>query len=148
MKVLVVYDSFYGNTAQVARAIGAVAAGEVEVLSVSEAKPTELRSFDLVIVGSPTQGGRATEAMRAFLASVPALDGASVAVFDTRLEARWVKIFHYAAGKLADELKELGATLAAEPESFIVKGKKGPLVAGELERAAAWGRSLLASSAD
>lgn len=146
MKVLVVYDSLYGNTAQVARAIGDAVAGEAEVLSIGEAKPTELRSYDLVIGGSPTQSGRATEAMRAFLAGIPALDGASVAVFDTRLPARWVKVFGYAAGKIADELKELGATLVAEPEGFIVKGKKGPLAAGELERAAVWARSLLASS--
>jgi flavodoxin I len=148
VKVLVVYDSLYGNTAQVARAIGGAVAGEAEVLSVSEAKPTELRSYDLVVVGSPTQGGRATEAMQAFLAEIPALDGANIAVFDTRLKARWVKVFGYAAGKIADELKELGATFAVEPEGFAVEGKEGPLAAGELERAAAWGRSLLASSAD
>ena len=148
MKVLVVYDSLYGNTAQIARAIGDAVTGEADVLGVGEAKPTELRSYDLVIGGSPTQGGRSTEAMRAFLACVPALNGVRAAVFDTRLKARWVKIFHYAASKIADELKELGATLAVEPEGFVVEGKKGPLVAGELERAAAWGRSLLASFTD
>ena len=90
--------------------------------------------------------GRATEAMRAFLARVPALDGASVAVFDTRLPARWVKIFGFAAGKIADKLQALGATLAAEPEGLVVEGKEGPLAEGELERAAAWARSLPASS--
>jgi len=148
VKVLVVYDSLYGNTTQIARAIGDTVAGETDVLGVGEAKPTELRSYDLVVVGSPTQGGRSTEAIRAFLARVPALNGVSVAAFDTRLKVRWVKIFHYAASKIADELKELGATLAAEPEGFVVEGKKGPLVSGELERAAAWGRNLLASSAD
>ncbi len=142
MKVLVVYDSLYGNTAQVARAIGDAVAGEAEVLGVGEAKPTKLRSFDLVIVGSPTQGGRATEAMRAFLARVPALDGAGVAVFDTRLPARWVKVFGYAAGKTADKLEALGATLTTEPEGFVVEGKEGPLIAGELERAAAWARGV------
>ena len=142
MKVLVVYDSLFGNTAQVARAIGEAVAGEAEVLSVGEAKPTELRSYDLAVVGSPTQGGRPTEAMRAFLARVPALDGASVAVFDTRLPARWVKVFGYAAGKIAARMKSLGATLVAEPEGFIVEGKKGPLADGELERAAVWAKSL------
>jgi flavodoxin len=147
VKTLVVYDSLYGNTAQVARAIGAAVAGEAEVRSVGEAKPTELRSFGLVIVGSPTQGGRATEEMRAFLDRIPALDGAGVAVFDTRLPARWVKVFGYAAGKIADQLKELGASLVAEPEGFVVEGKKGPLVARELERAAAWARDLPSVSA-
>jgi flavodoxin len=142
VKTLVVYDSLYGNTAQVARAIGDAVAGETDVLRVGEVKPSELRSFDLVIVGSPTQGGRATEAMQAFLARVPALEGARAAVFDTRLRARWVKVFGYGAGKIAERMKSLGATLVAEPEGFTVKGKKGPLADGELERAIAWAESL------
>jgi flavodoxin I len=143
VKTLVVYDSLFGNTAQVAEAIGA-AAGESKLLSIGEASPAELGSFDLVFVGAPTQGGRTTDAMQAFLDRVPALNGAKVAVFDTRLRARWVKVFGYAAGKIAEKVKALGATLVAEPEGFIVKGKKGPLAEGELERAAAWAKSLLA----
>ena len=142
MKTLVVYDSQYGNTARVAEAIGAAVAGESRVLRIGEAKPSELGSFDLVIVGAPTQGGRATDAMRAFLDRVPALDGAKVAVFDTRLRARWVKVFGFAAGKIAEKMKLLGATLVVEPEGFIVEGKKGPLAGGELERAAAWAKTL------
>ncbi|MGA9761726.1 MAG: flavodoxin family protein [Gaiellaceae bacterium] len=141
MKTLVVYDSLYGNTAQLAQAIGA-AAGESRVLRVGEAKPSELRAFDLVVIGAPTQGGRATDAMRAFLDRVPALDGARVAAFDTRLRARWVKVFGYAAGRIAGKLKSLGATLVAEPEGFVVEGKEGPLANGELERAAAWVKGL------
>jgi hypothetical protein len=65
-----------------------------------------------------------------------------VAVFDTRLRARWVKVFGYAADRIAEKVKLLGADLIAEPEGFIVKGKKGPLAEGELERAAAWVRGL------
>jgi hypothetical protein len=45
-------------------------------------------------------------------------------------------------------LEALGATLVADPEGFVVKGKEGPLVEDELERAAAWARSLLASSTE
>ena len=142
MKTLVVYDSLYGNTAQVAKAIGAAVAGESQVLRVAQANPSELGSFDLVVVGAPTQGGRATEAMQAFLARVPALEGARVAVFDTRLRAKWVKVFGYAAGKIAERMESLGATLVTEPEGFIVESKKGPLAGGELERAGAWAKDL------
>ena len=142
MKTLVVYDSLYGNTEQVAEAIGAAVAGESQVLRVAQANPSELGSFDLVIVGVPTRGGRATEAMQAFLARVPALEGVRVAVFDTRLRARWVKVFGYAAGKIAERMESLGAILVAEPEGFTVKGKKGPLADGELDRAIAWAKSL------
>lgn len=73
------------------------------------------------------------------------MNGANVAVFDTRLVARWVKVFGYAAGKVADELKALGATLVTEPEGFFVEGKEGPLAESELARATTWARSLLAS---
>jgi flavodoxin len=76
VKVLVVYDSLYGNTAQIARAVGEALAGKAEVRDVGATKPAEVLSFDLVIVGSPTQGGRATDAMRAFLDRIPALGGA------------------------------------------------------------------------
>jgi flavodoxin I len=142
VKTLVVYDTLYGNTAQVAEAVGAAVAGECQILSIDRANTSELGSFDLAIVGAPTQGGRATQAMQAFLVRVPALEGARIAVFDTRLRARWVKVFGYAAGKIAERMKSLGATLVAEPKGFIVEGKKGPLADGELERAAAWARSL------
>jgi len=141
VKTLVVYDSLYGNTAQIAEAIGAAVA-ESRVLRISEAKPSELSSFDRVIIGAPTQGGRASDAMQTFLSGIESLEGVKVAVFDTRLRARWVKVFGYAAGKIAESAKTLGATLIVEPEGFIVEGKEGPLVEGELERAAAWAKNL------
>ncbi|MHB8060547.1 MAG: flavodoxin family protein [Gaiellaceae bacterium] len=142
MKFLVVYDSLYGNTAQLAEAVGAAVVGESQLLRADQANPSELGSFDLLILGAPTQGGRASEAMQAFLDRIPALEGARVAVFDTRLRARWVKVFGYAAEKIAARIKLLGATLATEPQGFVVEGKKGPLAEGELERAAVWAKSL------
>jgi len=56
MKVLIVYDSVYGNTEKVAKAIGDAITGEVKVLRVGELNSSELKTFDLLIVGSPTQG--------------------------------------------------------------------------------------------
>jgi len=55
---------------------------------------------------------------------------------------RWVGIFGYAAGKIADSLKRKGATLVASPEAFFVKGKEGSLKDGELERAASWAKEI------
>jgi hypothetical protein len=48
----------------------------------------------------------------------------------------------YAAGRIASGLTSKGGRLIAKPEGFIVDGKEGPLKEGELERAAAWARSL------
>ena len=148
MKTLVVYDSLHGNTERIAKAIGDALTGEVEVLRVGEVDPSEVKTLDLLFVGSPTHGGRASPAMREFLGKVqaPALEGTNVAAFDTRLSTRWVGIFGYAAGRIAKSLKKKGGTLVLSPEAFYVKGTEGPLKEGELERAAAWAKEIVQST--
>lgn len=146
MKVLVVYDTLYGNTEKIARAIaGAVTPpGAVRILRAGEASTADLESVDVLFVGSPTQGGQATKAMQAFLDNVPAgsLKNMRVAAFDTRMKTKFVKLFGYAAGRIETGLKEKGGTLLS-PGLFVVKGNKGPLEEGEEERAAAWARGIL-----
>jgi len=143
MKALIIYDSMYGNTEKIAQAIGGAIAGDVKVVRVGEVNPSELEAVDLLIVGSPTQGGRPTQAIQDFLdRSSSAIKGINVAAFDTRLSARWPRIFGYAAGRIAGNLKGKGGTLVASPEGFFVKGTKGPLKEGELERAASWAKGI------
>jgi len=144
MKALIVYDSVYGNTEEIARAIGDTITGEVRVLRAGEANPPDLEAIDLIVVGAPTQGGRATAAINEFLARVagPVIKGINVAAFDTRLSKRWVGVFGYAAGRIAKGLKKQGGTLVVPPEGFFVEGTKGPLKEGELERAAAWAKGI------
>ena len=147
MKALIVFDSAYGNTEKIARAVaaGLAPSGDVKVLRAGEANISELESIDLLIVGSPTQGGRPTPAIQDFLnrVSEPAVRGISVAAFDTRISTRWVGIFGYAAGRIAGSLKTKGGTLILSPEGFFVKGTEGPLKEGELDRAASWAREIL-----
>jgi len=147
MKVLVVYDSVYGNTEKIGRAIGGAFTGDVKVLRVGEVEPSELKTVDLFIVGSPTQGGRPTPAIQDFLDKVPEslLKGIKVAAFDTRISAKLVGVFGYAAGRIARNLKGKGGNLVASPEGFFVKGTEGPLKEGELERAADWAKGILES---
>ncbi len=145
MRALVVYDSVYGNTEKIAEAIGgAITGGEVRVLREGEVGPPELENISLLVVGAPTQGGRATPAVRDFLdrVSKAEINGLDAAAFDTRVASKVAKIFGYAAGRIANSLKKKGANLVAEPEGFFVDGTKGPLTEGELERAAAWGKGL------
>jgi flavodoxin I len=148
MKALVVYDSLYGNTEQIAKAIGAAVTGEVKVARVGEADPSELEGIDLLIVGSPTQGGRATQAMQDFLNTIPksSIKGINAALFDTRIPTKFVGIFGYAAGRIAKQMEKDGANLMAPPEGFFVKGTKGPLEEGEEERAANWVKGILERS--
>jgi flavodoxin I len=146
MKALIVYDSVEGNTEKIARAMAdALAPHEMKMARPAEASALDLKSFGLLIVGSPTFGGRPTQPIQAFLTGLPAdgLKGMDVLAFDTRLKAAWVKIFGYAAEKIARILTDKGGKALAPPAGFIVTGSKGPLKDGELERAAGWVKALL-----
>uniref|UniRef100_A0A7C4CAH9 Flavodoxin family protein n=1 Tax=candidate division WOR-3 bacterium TaxID=2052148 RepID=A0A7C4CAH9_UNCW3 len=150
MKALVVYDSFFGNTELVARAV-AESLGAAAV-RVAEAKPEALAGVELLVVGSPTRAFRPSPETLAFLTRIPvgSLAGVRVAGFDTRIaEADMpavlrliVRVFGYAAKPIVARLRRLGGTVAAEPAGFIVKGKEGPLAEGELERAQVWARQI------
>jgi flavodoxin I len=149
MKALIVYNSVYGNTEKIARAVAEaiMPSYEVKVLGAGEANPSELASIDLLIVGSPTHGGRPTPAVQEFFNKVtkPALQGINVAAFDTRITTKLAGVFGYAAGRIARNLKGKGGTLIASPEGFFVTSTKGPLKEGELERAAGWAKGILES---
>jgi flavodoxin len=158
MKTLVVYDSEFGNTEIVARAIGEVlgSKGEVEVRRVGDIQPEGFMELDVLVVGSPTQQFKPTGATSTFLKGIPknSLKGTKVAAFDTRLTveeieetavlAFFVRVFGYAAKPIGDALKKKGGELGIPPEGFLVQGMKGPLVEGELDRAQAWAREILA----
>ena len=144
MKALVVYDSAYGNTEKIAKAIGNAIAGEARVVRASEANLADVNTIDLLIVGSPTYGGKATEPIQDFLGKLPeeSIKGMKVAAFDTRLTGRFVKVFGFAAEKRAESLKVKGGNLVSTSEGFFVKGKKGPLADGEMERAVSWAKDV------
>jgi flavodoxin I len=156
MEALVVHDSVFGNTAQVAQAIGnALGSREgVEVLRVGSVKPERLTGVKLLIVGSPTRGFRPTEGITDFLKSIPSdgLEGVKVAAFDTRLSTSdiespalrfIVKTGGFAAKRIANRLEKSGGDLITPPEGFFVEGREGPLKEGELERAADWARHIM-----
>lgn len=146
MKALIVYDSVHGNTEKIARSISGAITGEVKVLRTGEVNPSDLESIDLLIVGSPTYGGRPTPAMQDFLNKViveRSLRDVDVVAFDTRLTAKWVKIFGFASGKIAGSLEAKGGTLVLSPEGFFVTRSEGPLKEGELERAASWAKKIV-----
>ena len=149
MKTLVVYDSLYGNTEIIARAISDAIPGEVPVLRVEQVNEGDLEHVDLLIIGCPTHGSLPSEAVQGLLERIgsPAREGARAATFDTRLTWGFLERWGgFAAPKIADALKAKGWTLAGEPGGFFVRGlKKGPLKRGEAERATAWAKGLAGS---
>jgi len=161
MRSLVIYESWFGNTQQIAQqvAVALEAEGEVEVLSVGDPLPS-LEDVDLLVVGAPThvhglsgkrsresaldQGGQGQVGVgvRGFIDGLPnGARGPRVAAFDTRAD-KPVWLVGSAARGIARRLREHGYMLAVGPESFCVQGTPGPLEAGELERAAEWGKKL------
>ena len=148
MKVLVVYDSLYGHTAQIAKAIGGAITGEIKILPAGEVRPSDLEALDLLIAGAPTQAARPSPPMKDFLENLPktAVEGINVAAFDTRITTRWLKIIGYAAGKIGKALKKKGGNLLLKAEPFYVTGGKGPLKEGEQERAAQWAKHVIESA--
>ncbi|MBE0695853.1 MAG: flavodoxin family protein [Anaerolineaceae bacterium] len=158
MKTLIVYDSFFGNTEKIAKAIGSALGNseDVSVCQVANLKPEQMQGVDLIIVGSPTRAFRPTKPIQTLLASIPArgLQGVQAAAFDTRISIKevnngflnvMVKLFGYAAEPIAKQLAKKGAALALPAEGFFVKESEGPLKDGELERAADWAKQISAA---
>jgi flavodoxin len=163
MKAMVVYDSQHGNTGKVAKAVGQ-AIGEslgspeqVEVVQVGSVSAVKLAGLELLVVGSPTQRLTATPATTDFLKGIPdrGLEGLKVAAFDTRFTEEYihnikvlpffVRLFGYAAEPIAKRLEKKGGELAVPPEAFYVADTEGPLLDGELDRAAAWAEKIVAA---
>ena len=147
MKTLVTYDSVYGNTEIVARAIAAALPGEVEVQRVGQVQIGGLETIDLLVIGSPTHGAMPTEAAQALVDRIgpPPREGSRVATFDTRLTWPFLERWGgFAASKMAEALEGKGWMIIGEPGGFFVRGlKKGPLKKGEVERASAWAKALV-----
>ncbi len=150
MGTLVVYDSVYGNTEIIARAIADAIPGEVQVQRVGQVDVGALGAFDLLIIGCPTHGALPTEAVQDLIEQIgpPARESARAATFDTRLTWGFLERWGgFAAPKMAAMLEHKGWTIAGQPGGFFVRGlKKGPLKKGEVERAAAWATEFVGSS--
>ena len=165
MQALVVYESFFGNTAAVAHAIAEGIGADASVMTTDDATAEVVADADLVVVGAPVLGFRlptdqvregllretgaptppdsSHRSMRAWLKAVPP-GQAGMAAFETR--------FRFSPGgsigTITDELERAGYRSVAKGRKFLVTGKYGPLKAGELERARAWGAELATAAQD
>ena len=145
MITLILYDSTFGNTEHLARAMadGLADYGTVRLLRIPEDGEFERDGTDVLLVGGPTQRHATSPAMRAFLEGLPrrCLQGLAAAAFDTRYHmAAWKS--GSAAHRIASRLKRAGATLVVPPESFFVAQREGPLEQSELERAVQWAEQI------
>ncbi|MCW2623193.1 MAG: flavodoxin [Frankiales bacterium] len=164
MNVLIVYESMFGNTRRIAEAIAAgLTPSDVELVDVSHAPAAIGQEVDLLVVGGPTHAFSLSRAstrqdavreagqppvsgdagLREWLEALPVptrTDGLAGATFDTRVTRP--RLPGSAAKAAQRRLRHLGLQIIAPAQSFWVRGKAGPLVDGEQERALAWGAEL------
>lgn len=164
MNAIVVYESVFGNTRQVAEAV-AEGLGGATVLPVVDAVG-QAAEPELLVVGGPTHiHGLATTRTREMAASVAYEDpGVSIdvhatkgpglrkwlhelpethaqaAAFDTRLD-KSPTLTGVASRGIAKRLRRRGYEVISTA-SFLVEDSEGPLEPGELDRARAWGEQL------
>ena len=163
MRALVVYESAFGNTEKIARAIqeGLTSLVPARALEVGGAAREFGADVELLVVGGPTQAfgmSRAStregaakkedrelvskgQGIREWLAGVQGPAPRLGAAFDTRFKKP--RLITGSAARAAEKrLRELGCRICAPAESFFVAGTGGPLLDGELERARRWGERL------
>jgi flavodoxin len=157
---LVVYESVWGNTAAIARAVADGMGPEVRAYATDEVPADVVASADLIVAGSPVFGfslptDRMRErilqdeadaalppdlshpSLRSWLDALPPGHGLSAA-FETRI---WWSP-RGATGTIEKRLSKLGYPPIMKGQKFVVRDKYGPLRDGELDRAREWGRQL------
>ncbi len=153
MNVLIVYDSLFGNTEKIALAIKDGFKGHNVNISRSEnVSMSTLKDIDILVVGSPTHGGRPYLNTQEFLKNIDSniLKSKYGIAFDTGIPSEGqsavtkfaVRMFGYAANRIASKMEEKGLKVIGK-DTFFVLGKEGPLKTGEELRATKWIIKLL-----
>jgi flavorubredoxin len=148
LKILVLYDtsSPTRNTEKVARAMSEVLKEkgfDADCLYVKDADPGNVKSYDFVLAGSPTQWRRATGPIMQFLDrfAKDEFRGKLAAAFDTQIQAR---LSGNAANGIEKKLRKIGFKIATPSLVTYVEGKDIHLKEGELEKATKYAEDLAA----
>lgn len=168
MRSIVVYESMFGNTHQVAEQIAASLddLGDVRVEATKSITPAEAADVELLVVGGPTHmHGMSSKAsrksaletadadpavdldddfggpgLRGWIKDLPSVDGRFCAAFDTRSDKPELLTGSAARG-IARRLRHHGFSELLEHESFVLDSN-GPMTDTEIERARDWGKAL------
>lgn len=168
MKALVVYESMYGKTREVAEGVAEglrSASVDTELMPARDAHHQHVAEVDLLVIGGPTHAHSMTRpktrhaaveqadshgltveddseatGVREWLEGLPAMSGTSAAAFDTRVDVAKL-LSGQASRAIAKSLRGHGFHLVLAPESFLVDSKT-VLLEGERARAVGWGKDL------
>ena len=173
MRIVIIYESMFGNTHAIAEAIAEELqqGNEIAVIPAARASRDLVAGADLIVVGGPTHmHGMSRANSRSSAVKIANKPGSGLvldadatglglrdwfvalgelssyaAAFDTRLNG--LAAFTGRASKgIRRELARHGCKVIAGPESFLVTGKN-QLQPGEVDHAREWGRRLASKMA-
>ena len=131
-RAIVIYDTKFGNTEKIARALAhGMEKQWIKVVCVktNEVDIDKLVEYDFLAVGGPTHTFGVSKPMKAFLEKLKRVDlkGKKAFAFDTKYKSWWAG----SAGKRIEKtLKKLGMSIVKPHASAIVTGSEGPLQEG------------------
>ena len=160
MNALVVYESVWGNTAAVARAIAEGIGSDARAVPTSEATAEVLADVDLMVAGAPLMGftlptedtrksikrdkkhrdnppDLSHPSMRSWLKALSERSG-----FSAAFETRFSRSPGSSAKRIEKALAAAGYRSVVQRERFIITGTYGPLKDGEIDRAREWGKAI------
>ncbi len=130
-KAIVVYDSRFGNTERIARALakGMRKQGvKVDCAKVDEVDFEKLGEYDLLAIGGPTHMIGMSEPMKNFMKRLKTVDIGEKKgfAFDTRIESRmnkksWFMLENSAARRIEGKMKRMKVEIVKPRESAPVK---------------------------
>jgi flavorubredoxin len=147
VKVLVCYDSKYGNTKLAAEKIqeglNQVEGIETAICYAKEVNMTKLNDFDAIILGAPNHMGRPSRTMKNFVNKLAELNP----------QIKHVAVFGTYAGKprvdrAVKKLQKLVQTKLPNPNLILpglsvkVRRIRGPVVEGELPKCIEFGKKI------
>lgn len=147
VKVLVVYDTKYGNTKRVAETIvegiNEIERVEAVLKEPEQMEPAEALDYDLILIGTPNHYGGPTGGIKEFIDGLEkiGLKGKTGTIFDTYLGAGF---FEKAVKRMERRINEKvpGLKLIVPGLSIRVEKSRGPIVEGELPKCREFGKKI------
>jgi len=157
VKVLIVYDTKYGNTEKVAKliaeGISSIEGNEVIVNNVKDVNLKKDDSYDLILIGSPVHFGKHVGSVKKFINKLPKskLKVKAYTVFNTYMggdsETKEEGVCSYTKmlEKIEEQLSKMmpDLTKASLGLSIKVDGMKGPIVNEDLPKCKDFGIKLV-----
>jgi len=147
MKVLIVYDTKYGNTKKVAEliaeGINSIEGNKITINNVKDVDLNKDDSYDIILIGSPNHVGSHTKSVKKFInkLSEAPLKINSFAVFDTYLSKDFEKTVKKMEKQISEKMPDLKK--AAPGLSIKVEGMKGPITVTDLPKCKEFGINLI-----